>query len=84
MVKNIFKSGQNGPNGLIIYQNSSILSIIVINGQKGFKMVQRFLKGPKLSILVQDGQKWHSVVQSGQKCSKGIQYSPKRSNNCQK
>ena len=41
-------------------------------------MVQHFLNGPKLSILVQDGQKWHSVVQSGQKCSKGIQYSPKR------
>ena len=31
-----------------------------------------------MSILVQDGQKWHSVFQSGQKCSKGIQYSPKR------
>ena len=49
-----------------------------MNGPKGFKMVQHFLNGPKLSILVQDGQKWHSMVQNGQKCSKGIQYSPKR------
>ena len=49
-----------------------------MNGAKGFKMVQNFLNGPKLSILVQDVQKWHRAVQHGQNCSKGIQYSPKR------
>ena len=84
MIKKKIKSGQSGLNGLTIYQNSPIQSIIVINGPKGFKLVQHFLNGKKLSILVRDGQKWHSVVQNGQKCSKGIQYSPKRSNHCQK
>ena len=74
MIKNSFKSGQSDLNGLTIYQHSSIWSIFVINGPKGFKMVQNFLNGPKLSILVQDGQKWHSVVQNGQTCSKVIQY----------
>ena len=60
-----------------MYTRLDTLSCI-INGPKGFKMVQHFLNGPKLSILVQDGQKLHSVVQNGQKCSKWIQYGPKR------